>query len=338
MNTKGPSICVAGGGSWGTALAHLAASNGHETVLHLRDANVRDAVNTRHENPRYLPGLPLHPSLVATTDDDVLSADIVVLAVPCQQQRAFLAEHGSRLSPGCVLVNVAKGIEVESGMTASRYLPEVLAHALSSGPAPIYTVLSGPSFAREVVEGQPTAVVVASYNEDCAKLVQRLFSGPAFRCYTSGDVLGVEIGGAVKNVIAIAAGLCDGLEVGTNGRAALLTRGLAEISRLGVALGAERQTFMGLSGLGDLVLTATGPLSRNRTLGVALGRGMGLEEACAEIGMVTEGVKTARAVADLASRLNVPVPITNAVCAILDGRVTAAEAARRLMSRALVQE
>lgn len=326
-------ICVAGGGSWGTALAHLACQNGHEVTLYLRDKNVCAAINESHENVHYLPGLPLHPSLTASTDPGVLRVPIVVLAVPCQQQRSFVTTNKNAFCRGVVLVNAAKGIEDASGLTASQFLPALLAEL-----APVYTVLSGPSFAKEVLEGQPTAVVIASDNASQAACIQHLLSSASFRCYTSTDVLGVEIGGAVKNVIAIAAGLCDGLDIGTNGRAALLTRGLAEITRLGVALGAKAATFMGLSGLGDLVLTATGNLSRNRTLGLALGQGKSLEEATREIGMVTEGVKTAFAVSKLARRLGVSVPITSAVCAILDGTLTAREASIQLMSRSLGQE
>ncbi len=326
-------ICVAGGGSWGTALAHLACQNGHEVTLYLRDKNVCAAINTMHENVHYLPGQKLHPSLVASTDPEALKAPIVILAIPCQQQRLFVTANRANLCPNVVLVNAAKGIEDASCLTASQFLPALLADL-----CPVYTVLSGPSFAREVIEGQPTAVVVASDDTAQAARIQHLLSSASFRCYTSADVLGVEIGGAVKNVIAIAAGLCDGLDIGTNGRAALLTRGLAEMTRLGVALGARAATFMGLSGLGDLILTATGNLSRNRTLGLALGRGKKLEEATREIGMVTEGVKTSFAVSRLAGQLGVSVPITSAVCAILDGTLTAREASVQLMSRSLGQE
>ncbi|MDO5537039.1 MAG: NAD(P)H-dependent glycerol-3-phosphate dehydrogenase [Desulfovibrionaceae bacterium] len=329
-------VCVAGGGSWGTALAHLAASRGHAVTLYLRDRAVCDDINTIHENRHYLAGLPLHPAVRATTDPrdpDALASPLLVLAVPCQHQRAFLEQYGDLLSPSCILVNASKGIELTTGLTCSQFTAELLPHREQ-----IYAVLSGPSFAREVMMAQPTAVVVASTSTDAAARIQSLFSSPTFRCYTSDDVLGVEVGGAVKNVIAIAAGLCDGLGIGTNGRAALLTRGIAEICRLGVAMGASEHTFLGLSGLGDLVLTATGSLSRNRTLGLALGQGKSLDEASAQIGMVTEGVKTAMAVRTHAARLGVQVPITDAVCAILDGNLSAADAARQLMSRSLIQE
>lgn len=329
-------ICVAGGGSWGTALAHLASCRGHEVTLYLRDQAVCNDINTIHENRHYLPGLRLHPSLRATTDPaelGALSCPFVILAVPCQQQRSFLAKYQDLFSPSPLLVNAAKGIELASGLTCSQVAADTLPDKKIS-----YAVLSGPSFAREVMEGQPTAVVVASASLDVATRIQSLLSSPSFRCYTSEDVLGVEIGGAVKNVIAIAAGVCDGLGIGTNGRAALVTRGIAEISRLGVAMGANEHTFLGLSGLGDLVLTATGNLSRNRTLGLALGRGQKLEEAASQIGMVTEGVKTAMAVSALAARLSVPVPITEAVCAVLNGTLNAADAVGQLMRRNLVQE
>ena len=326
-------ICVAGGGSWGSALAHLAACNGHEVTLYLRDEKVCTAINTQHENTHYLPGLRLHEGVRASTDPAVLSTSLLILAIPCQQQRSFLGLHGSRLTPGCTILNVAKGIEDVSGCTASQFLPSVL-----EGHAFTYAVLSGPSFAREVLEGQPTAVVIASTAMDRAEHMQDLLSSACFRCYTSTDVLGVEIGGAVKNVIAIAAGLCDGLSIGTNGRAALLTRGLAEISRLGVALGARAQTFMGLSGLGDLMLTCAGELSRNRQVGLRLGRGERLEDIVADMHMVAEGVKTTRAVNALARKIDVDMPITSAMDSLLDGRLAPRQAAELLMSRALKEE
>ncbi len=329
-------VCVAGGGSWGTALAQIAAARGHQVTLYLRDHAVCDAINSIHENTHYLAGLPLHPSLRATTDpsgEGALFCPLLILAIPCQQQRGFLKMHGHLLQEGCVVVNVAKGIELSTGMTGAEVCADVLGEKRVR-----YAVLSGPSFAREVMEGRPTAVVVASRELETATEIQHLLSSAVFRCYTSTDVKGVELGGAVKNVIAIASGLCDGLAIGTNARAALLTRGLAEICRLGVALGASEHTFLGLSGLGDLVLTCTGALSRNRTLGLALGRGIGLEEAGKGIGMVTEGVKTAFAVKELAARLGVPVPVTWAVCDILEGKITAAEAAQCLMKRGLGQE
>lgn len=333
MGTDTLSFCVAGGGSWGTALAHLAACNGHDVTLYLRNRTVCDAVNTKHENPAYLSGCPIHPAVRASVCPDVLSAPIVILAIPCQMQRAFLTANRDRFAKRAVIVNVAKGIELSTLRTGSHVVPEILEDKDIR-----YAVLSGPSFAREVMHNRPTAVVIASRHAEVVETVQKALSCVFFRCYASSDVLGVEIGGAVKNIIAIAAGLCDGLGIGANGRAALVTRGLAEISRLGTAMGARPQTFMGLSGLGDLVLTTTGDLSRNRQVGLGLGQGKTLDQVTKEIGMVTEGVKTAFAVQKLAGQLHVSVPITNAVCAILSGNLTPSDAARRLMQRALRSE
>ena len=331
MAGSGKNICVAGGGSWGTALAHVAACAGHNTTIYLRDPNVCRAIEEEHVNPRYLPGMTINCSVHASTLPQALEADIIILAIPCQQQRAYLAATRERIPAGAVIVNVAKGIELGTLRTCSALAAEAL-------PANPYAILSGPSFAREVMQGQPTAVVVASATPGLAEELQHELSTPFFRCYASDDVTGVEVGGAVKNVIAIAAGLCDGLGIGTNGRAGLVTRGLAEIARIGTAMGANPLTFMGLSGLGDLVLTTTGDLSRNRQVGLGLGRGERLEDITARLGMVAEGVKTAFAVRRLAERLGVAAPVTEAVCAILEGTVAPAEAARALMSRSLRKE
>ncbi len=329
-------ICVAGGGSWGTALAHHAGLQGHKVTLLLRDKDVCTSINTRHENSRYLQGCKLHPAITATTDPEApgaLDSPVIILAIPCQQQRSYLLQHRHLLSPNVRIANAAKGIELETGLTCSQFFAEIVPDHTDG-----YAVLTGPSFAREVMDSRPTAVVIASASASTASFFQGILSSSSFRCYTSDDVLGAELGGAVKNVIAIACGICDGLEIGTNGRAALVTRGLAEMSRLGQAMGAKEHTFLGLSGLGDLVLTATGSLSRNRTLGLALGQGKSLQEAGDAIGMVTEGVKTAFAVSRLAQKLACPVPITNAVCDILNGTLSASEAVHQLMNRSLIQE
>lgn len=234
------SICVAGGGSWGTALAHLLAANGHDTSLWLRDAAVAKAICEQHENPRYLPGFALHPALTATTNGEPLRREIVVLAVPCQQLRGWLAEHAHFFRPNVVLVNAAKGIETANLATCA----EVTEQSIGS-LRPQYAALSGPSFAADVLRGLPTAVVLAARDEALGHALRRIFSGPTFRCYSSTDVMGVEMGGAVKNVMAIAAGVCDGLGLGHNSRAALITRGLAEMSRLGTARGAQAHTLWG---------------------------------------------------------------------------------------------
>ncbi|WP_300719274.1 NAD(P)H-dependent glycerol-3-phosphate dehydrogenase [uncultured Desulfovibrio sp.] len=326
-------ITVAGGGSWGTALAHLLASRGHSTCLWLRDAAVAEAVNSRHENPRYLPGLALHPSLSAGTDPGLLDSEILLLAIPCQQLRGWLRAMRGHLHAAPVLVNAAKGLELGSLAPCSRIVAEELA-----GRPFHYAMLSGPSFAAEVVRNQPTAVVLATEDHALGCLLRELFSSAAFRCYSSTDVTGVELGGALKNVMAIAAGVCDGLGLGHNSRAALMTRGLAEMSRIGEACGAQAATFMGLSGLGDLALTCTGDLSRNRQVGLRLGRGEALEHITASLGMVAEGVKTTAAVHELARRLGVEAPVTETVQSLLHGGESPRDAVMRLMTRTLRRE
>ena len=326
-------VTVAGGGSWGTALAHLLAARGLDTTLWLRDAEVARAVNLSRENPRYLPGCALHPALKASCDPASLHRDLLVLAIPCQQLRNWLAAHRARLKPGLVLVNAAKGLEEKNPVPPSLLAAEIL------NDMPVrYAVLSGPSFAPEVLRGLPTAVVLASAEEHLGRTLRKIFSGPAFRCYSSTDVIGVELGGALKNVMAIAAGICDGLGLGHNSRAALITRGLAETSRIGVACGARPATFMGLSGLGDLTLTCTGDLSRNRQVGLRIGRGERLEDIVRSLGMVAEGVKTTIAAHDLAARLGMDAPITNAVYDVLHGGISAQEAMLALMGRELRDE
>ena len=253
--------------------------------------------------------------------------------MPSQQLRGWLGTHRTFFRPGPVLVNAAKGLETGSLATCGAVVAEALA-----GLEPRYSVLSGPSFAAEVLRGLPTAVVLAARDEALGRTLRELFSGPAFRCYSSTDVTGVEMGGALKNVMAIAAGVCDGLGLGHNSRAALITRGLAEMSRLGAACGARRSTFMGLSGLGDLTLTCTGDLSRNRQVGLRLGRGENLEAITRSLGMVAEGVKTTAAVHALALRLGIDAPITAAMhCVIYEGQAPR-EALRILMNRDLREE
>ena len=330
-------VTVYGGGSWGTALAHALACGGHGTRLLVRDATVAEAVNERHENPRYLPGLRLHADVLAVTEPSVLAeSDVWVLAVPCQSQRAALEDVRRLLRPSTVVVNASKGIELNS----LKPMSEVAAEGLGR-PGHFerrYAVLSGPSFAREVVECKPTAVVLGCADETLGASLRELFATTWFRSYSSTAVRGVELGGAVKNVIAIAAGVSDGLEFGHNARAALITRGLAEITRLGVALGARPSTFMGLSGLGDLMLTCAGDLSRNRQVGLGLGRGESLASVIKAMRTVAEGVKTSAAVYRLAQSLGVDMPITAAMNAVLDGSLSPVEAVRGLMSRALKEE
>ena len=338
------SICVAGGGSWGTALAHHLAGRGHEVVLWLRDSKVSEAINAGHENPRYLAGHPLHGGLSATTDPAALAREIIVSAVPCQQLRVWLGAHRERFSGGGVLVNAAKGLETGTLALGHAVADDVLGGAVNrdsaaQARAPFrYAALSGPSFAAEVMRGLPTAVVLASRDERLARRLQDIFSGPAFRCYTSADIIGVEMGGALKNIMAIAAGLCDGLELGLNSRAALITRGLAEICRLGLACGAQEHTFMGLSGLGDLILTCTGQLSRNRQVGLRLGRGESVGAILQSLGMVAEGVTTTAAAYDLARRLRTEAPVISTVHSIVHAGRSPERAVRDLMARALRDE
>ncbi|MBQ9453185.1 MAG: NAD(P)-dependent glycerol-3-phosphate dehydrogenase [Desulfovibrio sp.] len=326
-------ITVAGGGSWGTALAHVIACAGHSPRLWLRDTALAEHCNTHHENPRYLPGLPLHESIVATTDPAVLAAPIVILAIPCQNLRSWLTSYTSYFSPGTIFCNVAKGIELQSLTRCSQIVAQTL-QSLS----PRYAILSGPSFAKEVMRGLPTAVVLAAEDALLGHRLRDLISCSVLRCYSSCDVIGVEMGGALKNVMAIAAGVGDGLDLGHNSRAALITRGLAEMRRLGVACGAHAETFMGLSGLGDLTLTCTGDLSRNRQLGLRLGQGERLIDIVQSLGMVAEGVATTEAAYHLAQKYAVDVPLTKAVYEILYTGRDPEAVLRELMARNLRDE
>lgn len=327
-------IVVAGGGSWGTALAHLLSLRGHSVRLLLRDAAVAASVNEKHENPRYLAGYPLHPSLQATTDKACAAqAHLLLLAVPCQQLRTYLHSLAAHLAHNTLIVNAAKGLELQTNDTMEQVVNAALAPL-----KPRYAILSGPSFAAEVMQSQPTAVVLGCADEELGAKLRQVFSTAWFRCYSSTDVRGVELGGAMKNVMAIAAGMCEGLGFGHNSRAALITRGLAEMRRLGLALGAQEKTFMGLSGLGDLTLTCTGDLSRNRQVGLRLGQGEDLAHITESLGMVAEGVKTAEALQQVAEARHVSAPITAAVCGIVQGRIPVREAVVQLMTRALKEE
>lgn len=325
-------VGVLGAGAWGTALADLLARNGHAVTLWGHQAAVVDSIARLGENPLYLPGIRLAPGVVPTTDlaRAVGGAELLVSAVPSHVTRQVLGDAAVHRREPVVLACASKGIETES----LKLMREVCAEAM---PAAHFVALSGPSFAREVAEHQPTAVVAAGPAE-AAALVQAAFAAPDFRVYTQSDVIGVEIGGALKNVIAIAAGVLVGLGLGHNPRAALITRGLAETSRLGVALGAQPATFAGLAGLGDLILTTGGPLSRNRSLGEALARGESAEQWHAGHRAVAEGVNTTRAAVALAARHQVEMPITTEVHAILFQGKPPRQAVRDLMERALKPE
>jgi glycerol-3-phosphate dehydrogenase (NAD(P)+) len=325
--SSGP-VAIVGAGSWGTALAIHLGRRGAVARLWARDADLAREIVRRGENPRYLPGVAI-PARVAATGDAAIAlrgAPIVVFAVPSQYARATLGPLLAHLDEDAVIVSATKGMEPERGLRMSELLAEL-------APSHPVSVLSGPSFAREVALGRPAALVAASRRLEVARSTQRALAGPTLRIYTNADVLGVELAGALKNVIAIAAGLSDSLALGENARAALVTRGLAEMARLGVALGASARTFAGLAGLGDLVLTATGSLSRNRALGLAVGQGQSLREAEAATPMVAEGVRTVSAALRLAREAGVPMPICAAVAAVLFEGVPVADALAGLLAR-----
>jgi glycerol-3-phosphate dehydrogenase (NAD(P)+) len=305
-------LAVIGAGAWGTALATAARRAGSEVALWARSAAIAEAITQRHENPVYLPGVALDPGIAATADlaAATADADAALVVVPAQFLREALSGFGARLPPSLPLLLCAKGIETGSLKTMAELVAEVR-------PATPLAVLSGPSFAAEVARALPTAVVIASNDPALAEFFAAALGSPRFRPYLSEDVIGVELGGAVKNVLAIACGILDGLKLGDNARAALITRGLAEMTRLGIAEGARPETFAGLSGLGDLVLTCCGGLSRNHTLGAALGQGTSLDAALAGRRSVVEGVASAASVAALAASLKVEMPIVAAVDAVL---------------------
>lgn len=312
MTTAGRAAVV-GGGSWGSALAWLLAERGREVRLWVRDPELAAVIEERRENPRYLAGVPLGEGLHATADlaAAISGADLVVSALPSHAVRSVLSGASNHVAAGAIVVSASKGIEEDTLLRMTEVLGQVL------GGAERLAVLSGPSFAAEVCRGVPTAVTLAASDTRVAEEARAAFFNPRFRVYTSDDVIGVELGGAVKNVVAIATGIADGLEYGHNARAALITRGLAEISRLGLALGGRRLTFMGLAGLGDLVLTCTGDLSRNRTVGLRLGRGESLEAILGSTRQVAEGVRSTRSVRDLAVRIGVEMPIVEQVYEML---------------------
>jgi len=321
-------LAVIGGGAWGTALATVIARAGGEPVLWTRDPGVAAAINEHAENPVYLPGIALDPPIAATSDlaESVADAEGLLLAVPAQFLRGVLTNLAPCLLPGVPLLLCAKGIETVSLKTMSELSAELAPNA------PL-AVLSGPSFAAEVARKLPTAVVIASRDAALSEIFAAALGAPRFRPYVSTDPVGVEIGGAVKNVMAIACGIVEGVRLGDNARAALITRGLAELVRLGIAKGGVADTFRGLSGVGDLVLTCNAAQSRNYSLGVALGRGAGLPEALAGRRGIVEGVATAAAIRELAARLAVEMPICAAVDAVLHRGVVVRDIVEQLLSR-----
>lgn len=323
-----PTLAVLGAGSWGTALAALAARNGVPTRLWGRDATALAAMAESHRNQRYLPDLTLPPELAYESDlaAALRGARIVLIVVPSHAFGAMLDEIAPLLDPQASIAWASKGFEPGTG----RFLHELVAEKLPGRSA---AVVTGPSFAKEVAAGLPSAVTVHSDDDRFARELASLLHAPNFRAYSGGDILGAELGGAMKNVLAVATGIADGMQLGLNARAGLITRGMNEILRLGLALGAKPETLMGLAGLGDLVLTCTGDLSRNRRLGLALGKGVGLDEAVRQIGQVVESVLTADEVARLADKHGLDLPISAGVRAVLHDEVTPVEALQALMAR-----
>jgi glycerol-3-phosphate dehydrogenase (NAD(P)+) len=320
-------LAIIGGGAWGTALAIAARRAGSAPILWARNRAVVAAINDRHENPFLLPGVALDPGIAATTELGAASADAeaALLVVPAQSLRGVLETHRRSLPPGLPVLHCAKGIESHSLSLMSQVGAEIL-------PASPFAVLSGPSFAAEVARDLPTAVTIAGHDAALVRAFMKALGSTRFRPYLSPDPVGAQLGGAVKNVVAIACGIVFGFGLGENARAALITRGLAEIGRLGLSMGARAETFQGLSGFGDLVLSCTAAQSRNHRLGLALGRGEGLEAA---IGgrLLVEGVATAAAVVRLAQRQSVEMPVSEAVAGVLYGGLSIAAAIDRLLRR-----
>ena len=336
LDTNNFRIGVVGGGSWGTALANLLASKGYTTNLWVYEKEVKDQILQTRENRVFLPEVKLPANLHPTNDiaEAVLGKKMVVVVVPSHLMREITLKMADAVSKVAIVVTASKGIENKTHLTMTGVLKETL----PENQPDRLVVLSGPSFAREVALRLPTVVTVAAEDAETAIFVQQVFATPYFRVYTSEDVIGVELGGALKNVIAIGAGVVDGLGLGLNARAALITRGMTEIRRLGLKLGANPRTFTGLAGIGDLILTCTGDLSRNHTVGVKIGRGEKVGDILSEMRMVAEGVKTARSVYNLSRKLGVDMPIFHEAYRILYEDYSPREAIHRLMTRDLKQE
>jgi glycerol-3-phosphate dehydrogenase (NAD(P)+) len=322
-------VAVLGAGSWGTALAALLARNGHRTKVWGRNAAQVDAINTLRENTRYLPGIVLPANLQASTDlaATVCDADFILVVTPSHAFTETVQALAPHRKAGVGVSWATKGFEPGSG----RFLHEVAADILGADVA--LAVVTGPSFAKEVTQGLPTAVTVHSEDAEFAQTVAEALHGPTFRAYTGSDMLGAELGGAMKNVLAVATGVADGMNLGLNARAGLITRGLNEMLRLNHALGGRAETLMGLAGLGDLVLTCTGDLSRNRRLGLALGKGQSIREAVASIGQVVESIQTCDEVMRLAERFGIDLPISALVRRVLHEEITPQEGLKLLLSR-----
>ncbi len=328
-------VGVLGAGSFGTCLAVLCAGK-HDVVLWARRPETAEAINRERRNPHYLSDLRLPEAVRATSDlgDAVADRELVICAVPSHGVRDVMGEASAWIHPDAIVISTVKGIELGTW----KRMDQVLAELLDPRIHPRLVFLSGPSFAREIADGRPTAVTLACEVEGYAISVQESISTPSFRCYTSRDVVGAELGGALKNVIAIAVGICDGLGLGLNARAGLMTRGLREITRLGTRMGADPMTFLGLAGMGDLVLTCTGDLSRNRRVGMQLAAGRSLAEIVGATSEVAEGVRTTRAACALAELHGVEMPISEGVRRVLDGELSPRAAVELLMTRQLRSE
>ena len=329
-------IGVVGAGSWGTAIADLLACKGFQTHLWVFEKEVKDHIEQFHENKLYLPDHQLSPKLSVSNDltDVVSDKSLIVVVVPSHVMRNVTRQMAGHLSAGTIIMSASKGIEQKTHLTMSGVIKENLPEVEEARLA----VISGPSFAKEVAQKMPTSVTIACHSSETAGRLQHVFATPYFRVYTSDDVVGVELGGSVKNVIAIASGILDGLGMGLNTRAALITRGMTEVRRLGLHLGANPRTFTGLAGFGDLVLTCTGNLSRNYTVGIKLGQGKKLQQILNEMHMVAEGVKTAKSVYNFSRELGVQMPICHNIYRILYEDLAPKEAVYRLMTRTLKQE
>jgi glycerol-3-phosphate dehydrogenase (NAD(P)+) len=329
-------LTVIGAGAWGTALANLLAEKGHGVTLWAYEPDLSEDMARKRVNTVYLPDFPIHPNITPTSDLSVAahSSAVFVSVMPSHTVKGLWTELGAMIPQNALVVSATKGIEAESLLTISQ----ILANTIPTDKQVALAVLSGPSFAHEVSRQAPAAVVTAAADRTVAERVQQLFSTPQFRVYSNTDVLGVELGGALKNVMALAAGVCDGLQFGNNARAAVITRGLAEMTRLGLKLGGSAETFAGLTGMGDLVLTCTGELSRNHMVGVQLGQGKTLEEVMQTRHTVAEGVTTAVSAVGLGTKYGVEMPIAESVYALLQARITPRDAVTALMTRTLKKE
>jgi len=329
-------IGVVGGGAWGTALAKLLADKGFVLDHWVFEQEVKEQIEAKRENKIFLPGILLPEKIIPTNDLElaVKEKDLVLVVVPSHCMRDVAGKMKDFISPGTVVVTASKGIENKTHLTMTQILSEKIDFLSKDN----FVVLSGPSFAKEVANKVPTVVAAASENRDTSEYVQKIFSCPTFRVYINDDPVGTQIGGAMKNVLAIAAGICDGMKMGLNPRAALITRGLTEMNRLGKKMGADPLTLSGLAGVGDLLLTCTGALSRNYTVGKQIGEGKKLDEIISEMRMVAEGVKTTRSVYNMAKKLGVDLPICNEVYSVLFENRSVKETVERLMNRSLKHE